>query len=52
MSIPSLPSTTNYSLPLSATPALGKVTGLSMLTTPDGVTMCADLAVIDTSAPQ
>ena len=51
MSIPSLPSTTNYSLPLSATPALGKVTGLSMLTTPDGVTMCADMASVDTSAP-
>lgn len=49
-SIGAVPSTWNLSLPLLATPALGKVTGLSMLTTPDGVTMCADLALADTSA--
>lgn len=47
-----LPSTTNYTLPATGAAGLGTVTGLSMLTTADGVTMCADLALADTgSAP-
>ncbi len=46
--LPALPSTTNLSLPASGAAGLGSVTGLSMLTTGDGVTLCADLAQINT----
>ena len=49
--MPTLPSLRNFSYPATGAAGLGTVTGLSMLTTPDGVTMCADLALIDTGTP-
>jgi hypothetical protein len=49
--MPAMPSLRNLSYAATGAAGLGTVTGLSMLTTPDGVTMCADLALVETGTP-